>query len=221
METFLVFIVFRLNLHCNSYNMKGKILTAARKLFLKFGYRTATMDDIAEDLGISKKTLYEHYNSKNKLIEDVVHNIFENVEQKLNESNADEALNAIEKIYKMSHLIDAFFNITSRRPKWELEKYYPEINKKVESNAERVIRKYLYENIQRGIAEGIYRQEVDIQFFFYFFLGMEKNGFNEQVYPEEKFTLKHIEQKHLEYIMRILATPKGLKILEEILKNNK
>ena len=78
METFLVFIVFRLNLHSNSYNMKGKILTAARKLFLKFGYRTATMDDIAEDLGISKKTLYEHYNSKNKLIEDVVHNIFEN-----------------------------------------------------------------------------------------------------------------------------------------------
>ena len=198
--------------------MKGKILTEARKLFLKFGYRTVTMDDIAEELSVSKKTLYENYNSKNKLIEDVVQDIFDNVENRLNEGQK-ENLNAIERIYKMSHALDEFFNVTSRKPKRELEKYYPSIHKKVEENIEKTIKKYLYRNVQEGIAQGIYRKEVDLPFFFYFFLGIEKNGLNDSVYPEEKFTLKHVESKHLEYMMRILVTPKGLEILNEILKN--
>ena len=200
--------------------MKSKILTEARKLFLKFGYRTVTMDDIAEKLGVSKKTLYENYNSKNKLIGDVVQDIFENVESKLNASYNEDELNAIERIYKMSHVMDDFFNVTTRNPKRELEKYYPEINKKVESHIERTIKTHLYKNIQQGISEGVYRKEVDIQFFFYFFLGIEKNGLNEEVYPEDKFSLKYVENKHLEYIMRILVTPKGLENSEEILKNN-
>ncbi|MBV7440265.1 TetR/AcrR family transcriptional regulator [Weeksellaceae bacterium TAE3-ERU29] len=200
--------------------MKGKILTVARKLFLKFGYRTVTMDDIAEELGISKKTLYENYNSKNKLIEDVVQDIFENVESRLNENNYEKELNAIERIYKMSQVIDSFFNVTSRKPMREMEKYYPEIHKKVQIHIEEKIKKYLYKNIQEGISEGVYRKEVDIQFFFYFFLGIEKNGLSEQIYPEDKFNLKYVESKHLEYMIRILVTPKGQEILEEILKNN-
>ena len=200
--------------------MKAKILTEARKLFLKFGYRTVTMDDIAEKLSISKKTLYENYSSKNKLIEDVVQDIFENVESRLNKNDYEKEKNAIERIYKMSQVIDSFFNVTSRKPMWEMEKYYPEMYKKVQIHIEEKIKKHLYKNIQEGISEGVYRKEVDIQFFFYFFLGIEKNGLNEQIYPEDKFSLKYVESKHLEYIMRILVTQKGQEILEKILKNN-
>ena len=59
--------------------MREKIIHKASELFLTLGFKSVTMDDIANALGISKKTIYVHFNNKTKLVEAVTFTLFENI----------------------------------------------------------------------------------------------------------------------------------------------
>lgn len=201
--------------------MKERILAQAQKMFITYGYHSVTMDHIAKELCISKKTLYENYSSKNRLIEEVVLRICDSIEEKMEQSKQDEEKNAIEQLFESIDLVGEIFNKKTRKPQWELRKYHPKIYEKVESHWETIVKKYMYQNLQKGIAQGLYRQEIDIRFFFRFFMAAKDSEISEKFYPEREFSVKEIEVNHIEYIMRILVTPKGLAILEKKLQKIK
>ncbi len=211
-----------LNLPQKSKNeMKEKILDKAKELFCQFGYKTVTMDEVAAQLGISKKTLYEVYDSKSKLIQAVVDSLQQDIDAEV-EASIDEKNNAIEQVFSTMRHMDRLFGLmNSRQLQRELKKYYFKISQNLNYNIRERIKKYLYRNIQQGIAEGLYRSELDIQFMFHFFIGVVQNEVSDEIYPENKFTTKEIGENHMEYIVRIMATPKGVAMLEKIINPEK
>ncbi|AIQ00388.1 hypothetical protein Q787_03740 [Ornithobacterium rhinotracheale H06-030791] len=201
--------------------MKEKVLNKAKELFCQFGYKTITMDEVANQLSVSKKILYEIYDSKSKLVEEVVGSLQKDIDREI-ENSFDKRYNAIEQIYATISQVEKVFGVlNSRKLNWELQKYYPKIRQSLDINVMERMKKYLYRNIQQGIAEGLYRPEIDMQFMFYFFWGITQNKWGEEIYPEHKFDFKEVEKKHMEYVLRIMATPKGVAVLEKIINPEK
>ncbi|QAR31567.1 TetR/AcrR family transcriptional regulator [Ornithobacterium rhinotracheale] len=198
--------------------MKEKVLSKAKELFRQFGYKTVTMDEVARQLGVSKKTLYELYASKDELVGAVVESLQEDIAQEIAQS-IDERYNAIEQMYATQRQLQRALGVLhSSKLNWELQRYYPKACQAQDTRAKEQMKKYLYQNIQQGIAEELYRPELDMQFLFYFFWGITRNEWNDMVYPAHKFSYEEIDRYHIEYFVRIMATPKGFAVLDKIMK---
>ena len=106
--------------------MKEKILAKATEMFLNYGFKSVTMDDLAEQLGISKKTIYANYENKTKLVEASTLFLFEFISNGINlicelEKNPIDELFAI-KSFVMEHLKNE-----KTSPQYQLQKYYPQL----------------------------------------------------------------------------------------------
>ncbi len=110
--------------------MKDKILEYASQEFLHYGFKNVTMDDLAQKLGISKKTIYEYFSNKNQLVFEASHKIFDSVMEAIrniyqNETDPIQGLFEIKKI-ALKYLID-----NQQSPQYQLQKYFPEIYSEV------------------------------------------------------------------------------------------
>ncbi|MFK7048405.1 MULTISPECIES: TetR/AcrR family transcriptional regulator [Flavobacterium] len=197
--------------------MKDKIISKAADMFLKLGFKSVTMDDIASEMCISKKTIYKFFSNKETLIRASTFVIHEKVHRVIDEIVAKN-YNAIEENFEIRKIFKEMFQSYDNSPLYQLKKHYPEIyNQLIETEIEDC-NEMFGQNIQKGIKEGLYRKEVHIPTYiqFYYTLIFSING-NTQF---ESDTLK-LELEALEYHTRALATSKGVKELEkQLLKYN-
>ncbi|MFK7077474.1 TetR/AcrR family transcriptional regulator [Flavobacterium oreochromis] len=197
--------------------MKNRIISKATDMFLKLGFKSVTMDDIAAEMGISKKTIYKFFNNKESLIRESTFVIHDKIHLVIDEILAKN-YNAIEENFEIRRLFKEMFQSYDNSPVYQLKKHYPEIyNKLMESEIEDC-NEMFGQNIQKGIAEGLYRKEVYIptyiQFYYTLIFTINENT------QFESDALK-LELEALEYHTRALATPKGIKELEkQLLKYN-
>lgn len=142
--------------------MREKILEGAGKLFMERGTRNVTMDAIAQSLGISKRTIYENFKDKNDLLSNF-----------LTEAIMHHKKRSLEILRSAQNVIDALFKfgefnqevIKGVNPCFfaDIKKYHPEVFKKVMGGDQ--IRNYeiTYTILKRGINEGNFRKEIDIE----------------------------------------------------------
>ena len=112
--------------------MKEEIVKRALNDFMQYGFKTFTMGDLANKMGMSKKTLYEHFPSKSDLVEATLDYALE-----MSCKNADAFVqgegSVIENVYRNQKKVQEVFNINNDRPIWELQKYYPKTYERMES----------------------------------------------------------------------------------------
>jgi len=137
------------------------IIQTSTKLFGSYGVKAMTMDDIAVNCGISKKTLYRLFENKYELLEVVIANIHIRLSEAF--SAIRECGNAIEEVMLSLPLILKIFRSINYRMLLELEKYHYDIWRKVEAFRQEVIRDFILANLRRGQAEGLYRDDVDFE----------------------------------------------------------
>jgi len=129
-------------------------------LFHRYGIKSVTMDDMAHELSISKKTLYEHFSDKSQLVKAVINHEFNCQEKKLNlvDEEAQNALDEIFIIFRHHSLM-----VKEHHPSFEfdLRKYYPEIYAELKQERREKISKNALNNLRRGKEEGLYRPELD------------------------------------------------------------
>jgi len=199
--------------------MKELIIKKAGESFLKYGFKSVTMDDIANDLGISKKTIYKHFKNKVELVENTISYLHEMV---LNTVLfvCNKEYNAIQENFEIKKIFSKVFEHADNSPMYQLQKYYPKTHSKIIKNEFSMFKDCILKNIEKGVDEGIYRKNIDRELTtkFYFSLMMSVHDTNLHAY--NKSTIKKIELKALEYHIRAIATLKGLKILEEQLEKN-
>lgn len=195
--------------------MKEKIITKARDLFLKVGFKTVTMDDIAKEMGISKKTIYKYFENKEVLIEtctQVANNgIHETIDYIISKN-----YNAIEENFQIRKMLKKMFNTTADSPAYQLKKHYPEIYSQIISEGINNCNTYFKENIEKGIAEGFYRENVNINCYIKFYYTLI---FSIKEATSSEVEAQVLEMEALEYHVRALATEKGIKELEKQLLN--
>ena len=199
--------------------MKEKILQKATELFLSHGFKSVTMDDIAEGMGISKKTVYTHFSTKTQLVEGVTHHLFEIISRGI-DAIRDQHKNPIEEMYEIKKFVMSNLKGEKASPIFQLQKYYPEIFQTVRQKQLEKMRECTVENLQKGIEKGVYRSNLNLGFVSrIYFLGM--NGIkDENIFPRSEFSSKEIHEEFLNYHLRGIVTPKGLEKLMEIINND-
>jgi len=140
-----------------------EIITQVAKLYNKYGIKSVTMDDVARELGISKKTLYDYFSDKSSLVKAVIDYLIEEkitffVSQKKGKENAVEELLFIFRFYLNT--------VREFNPSFEfdLKKYYPQIYAEVKERKRRGILENTLANLKRGKKEGFFRQELNEDF---------------------------------------------------------
>lgn len=142
-------------------NIKERLLNGALSLYSKYGIKSITMDDISRELGVSKKTIYQHFSDKNNLIRDVI-NYEKEMHQRIMKKMILSDLNAIDELIHANKQIHMSQSIHSPTFYFDLKKYYPEIyNDWISYKRDRMY-EIIHRNLQKGIREGLYRKDLDI-----------------------------------------------------------
>lgn len=197
--------------------MKERILERAAGLFLQYGVRSITMDEIAKELAVSKKTLYVHYPNKQKLVKATSYYIFDSIIQGIQQIQAQQ-LNPISELFQIKRYTSANLKDEKSAPYHQLKKYYPEIASKLIQEQQNLIEKTLHDNLVRGIQTGLYRPGIPLSFVSkIYFLG--SMGIRDQdIFPKDEFAHNSVVEMHMEYHLRAIATPKGLQELQKLIK---
>ncbi|MDZ4329781.1 MAG: TetR/AcrR family transcriptional regulator [Flavobacterium sp.] len=195
--------------------MKEKIISKAKEMFLKLGFKSITMDDIAGEMCISKKTIYKYFANKELLIEESVQIIHKEVRQLIEEVTSKN-YNAIEENFQIRRMFDEMFKSSQTSPIYQLKKHYPEVYKNALKFQVDECEFCFRQNIEKGIAQGLYRESLNIEsyikFYYYLIFSINENTPSER----EAYSL---EFDALEYHTRAMATEKGITELEKNLLN--
>ena len=190
--------------------MKCKIISKSRELFLKLGFKSITMDDIAQEMSCSKKTLYKYFANKEILVEETIVHVQDEVHLNISKI-LTENKNAIAGNFEVSAYFQDMFKSSETSPVHQLKKHYPEIYEKVHTRQVSECKVWFMNNIQKGIDQGYFRSEIDIDnyadFYYLIIFNINENTVNVQ-------DAAALELKALEYHIRAMATPKGVIELE-------
>lgn len=188
-------------------------------MFLNFGFKSVTMDDLANDMGISKKTIYTHFENKTKLVEDCTDHLFQGISSGINHICSLEK-NPIEELYEIKKFAMMHLKDEKSSPQYQLQKYYPKIHQTIRKKQYEVMQDCVVDNVKRGISQGIYRENLNIDFVSRIYFSGVTSIKDLNLFPIEKFPITALMDDYLEYHLRGIVTPKGRKILNEIINSN-
>ncbi len=199
--------------------MREKILTNSAELFLNYGFKSVTMDDIANAIGISKKTIYQHFDNKTKLVEATTLHMFEVISHGIDCICALDK-NPIEEIYKIKQFVMVHLKDEKSSPQYQLQKYYPKIFESLKSKQFSKMKGCVTNNLIRGVEKGLYRDNINIDFISRLYFNSTLCLKDPELYPLNDFSMNTLMDNYLEYHLRGICTPKGMEILEKYLNNN-
>lgn len=190
------------------------------KLFHQYGIKSITMDDVAHELGISKKTLYELFSDKSELVGKVVDRGIENQQIRILNAKKD-SQNAIQEVFDV---FKVYLQLVKERfPSFEydLKKYYPIIAAKLNKIKRKEVIENISSNINRGKKEGLYREDLNAEIISRFnFLIVDNLGRQELFTTDEIYSEEFSTQMFLYHLYGILNL-KGIKYLNENLNQLK
>ncbi len=195
--------------------MKDKIINKAKEMFLRLGFKSITMDDIACEMCISKKTVYKYFSNKDILIEESIQMVHKEIHETIDKIVAQN-FNAIEENFEIKRMFREMFKSAESSPIYQLKKHYPEVYAKALSSQIEVCEKCFRDNILKGINEGLYRENLDINNYVKFYYTLI---FNINENTASGIEAEELEVKALEYHIRAMATLAGIIELEKHLKN--
>lgn len=194
-----------------------EIVTKVKELYYRYGLKSVTMDDAARELGISKKTLYQFFSDKEKLIEAVIKLQIDIHTQKVDLllSNAEDA---VSEMFMIHQFLDHMTKEHSFSFEYDLKKYYPNLYTHVLNIKRDRIYKIGINNIEKGIASGHYRKEVNAKVISKINLMRYESTIGECMFSPDEISSKGFFNQILNYHVRGMATSKGIERLEELMK---
>ncbi|TAE72129.1 MAG: TetR/AcrR family transcriptional regulator [Bacteroidetes bacterium] len=199
--------------------LKLRILVAAETLFRKFGTRSITMDEIASHLGMSKKTIYQTFKDKNEIVLDMMKKHSEYEYQMMNKSS-ENVNDALEEVSRISEYIVSELKNLNPNFIYDLRKYHREAWDAYEKVRETMMVNKITLNMQRGMKEGLYMPDLNIEILVRMRMGHFLMIMNEDIFPPEKFSLLELHLFFLDHFLRGIVTPLGLEKYLSYKKNN-
>ncbi len=199
--------------------MKELILKKTSEIFLKLGFKSVTMDDIANELAISKKTIYKYFKNKEELVDETV-SAFHNSMQQIVICICESGHNAIQENFEIKKMFKDLLKHSDDSPMYQLQKFYPNTFHKIMKKEFAMFKDCISNNIDKGIKNGLYRKNIDKELVSKFYFSLVISIHDSNLYTYNKNTIAKLEIDVLEYHTRAIATAKGIKILEEQLEKN-
>ena len=197
--------------------MKDRIQQKAHDLFMHYGVRSVTMDEIAVQLGISKKTIYHFFSDKDELVDMVM-----DYKIKCSENdclhNKAQAHDPIHEMFLVIEMMQKMFENMNPSIMNDLEKFHPNAFKKFYQHKYNFIYKQLVDNLEKGRAAELYRNDFNLDIIIKLRLETMLLSFNQSLFPSSKYTLFDVARELTENFLFGIATLKGHKLITKYQK---
>jgi TetR/AcrR family transcriptional regulator, cholesterol catabolism regulator len=189
-----------------------RILQKAQELVMHYGIRSVSMDDIAKALGISKKTIYQFYADKDELVAAVIKNKIEYSQNCCVQDKAN-AKDAVHEVFLAMQMVQDIMQNMNPSILYDMEKFHPKAYQIFYEHKHNFIYQMVKSNIERGIAEELYRSDLHVEILIKARIENIMFAFNQQVFPKNKFNLIQIETALTEHFLFGIASLKGHKLI--------
>jgi len=190
------------------------ILEHSRELFSRYGIRSISMDDIARELGISKKTLYQHVKNKADLLDRGFKKVQEDFIGAVNRV-CSRGMNAIDELLEVSKCVNRELMKYNPATVFDLQKYYPEVFNNHVAEEKKYTYRMILENLKKGISEGIYREDQDIELVANFYIQKVESIHDEKFLRQANITMEEIFEVMFENHIRGISNQKGIAYFEQ------
>jgi TetR/AcrR family transcriptional regulator, cholesterol catabolism regulator len=202
-------------------DVKEKILTGAETLFMKYGFKSITMDDVARELGVSKKTLYQFFADKNDLVDQCVDHYLQSINKMCVMISETKDKDAIGVMIGIAESVNEMIRQINPSSMYDLKKYFKPSWDKLEADRQGYIRKSIEENFDLGVKKGLYRKDINKAVILDIYLHLTGMLTDPELFRESKLGISNMYLEIIKYHMRSICTPKGHELLEEKLKQLK
>jgi AcrR family transcriptional regulator len=194
-------------------DIKERIINQAKSLFMKLGIRSVSMDDICSQLGISKKTIYQHFKDKDELVDIVLQ---EEITFMQHETLGccSTSIDAVDEIFKTMQLITKQMGNMNPVVLVDLHKYHFTSFQQFMQHKNTFLLDIISKNLKRGIEEGYYRQDLQVEILARYRLESMILAFNMDIFPTSRYNLAEVSIAIIENFLYGLATEKGFKLIE-------
>jgi len=195
--------------------IKDQIVGQTFQLTMKYGVKSVSMDDIAKQLGMSKKTIYQHFENKRDLISSMIFSTIEKDEADIMEI-VSKSKDAIDEIVTIARHVIQFLRGMSPTLVYDIQKYYPKEWKRVDIHHDEFIYGVIKGNIERGIKEGWYCEDINPEIIAKIYVGTSHLITDVNAFPLRDFSKSELFQNVITYHMRGIVSDKGRKYLKKL-----
>lgn len=195
---------------------KAEILNRSKDLFLRYGIRSVTMDDLAKELGMSKKTLYQYFDNKADLIRHILFQILQE-EKATQQQIKSAAKDAIQEMIGIVKHVTQMLRMVPSNTLYDMEKYYRESWELMKAHNKDHVCLVILENLHRGIDEGLYRMDFNPNFIARLFVGKIPLIADEEHFPAKEYNREQLFAEFINYHLHGIASEKGLKLMQQYL----
>lgn len=197
--------------------MREKILQLSEELFWRYGIKSVTMDDIAKELGISKKTIYQHFPEKDAIVEEVISHKL-NCEKTEMETLENQSENAVDEIMLALKNMKILMGQMNPSLLFELKKYHSNAWRIFQFHKHEHLKKTIMRNLEWGIADGLYLDSINVEAMSRLRIEETELAMDPGIFPQDQFSMIDLQIQFLHHYLRGLLTPKGFQIYNEYTK---
>ncbi len=187
---------------------KLEIIERASAVYLKYGVKSVTMDDLARELGTSKKTIYKYFKDKQELINEII-SIKIEMDSSVCAGSIQYSENAIDELIKISQLVIEQFRNVNPTVFFDLQKYHPEAWSKIEEHKWKFVRSIIRENVERGMKENIYRNDLNPDIIANLYVSTTDNVMNVSIFPWPTYKFQEVFFEMIQLYINGMANDKG------------
>jgi len=197
--------------------IKQQLIQTADDMFMRLGIKSVSMDDIAREMGVSKKTIYQMVDGKKDLLTLVIEqDACKDME--VIQANHEQSRDAIDEFLRNSRYFIRQMRDISPATMRDLQKYYPDLWKNQMAAHHDEFRRTIQENLERGMEEGLYRDDIDSEIVTNFYVGMMFMIIDTSVFPAKERTIVDIIRQHGKYHLNGIVNQFGQDRVDEYLR---
>lgn len=197
--------------------MKIRIAEKARELFMRYGIKSITMDEIATQMGISKKTIYQHFVDKDALVLEVFMHVMQQNKAAIIKSK-ELAENAVHEQFLCSDVVSEMFAHMNPMLLFDMQRFHPLVHKQFEQYKKQFVIGIIQQNIERGIHEEVYRADIDVHLISWLMLESNFICMHQPEIRDSITNLAKVEKQLTDFFLHGLSTTKGIKLIQKYKK---
>ena len=196
-----------------------EILHGASELFMRYGVKSITMDEIARHLSMSKKTIYQHFADKDELVNTFARESMEKQQCQILVMEKS-CSNIMEAIMKLSEFLRSTVCNINPGLLFDLKKYFPKAWKVFQEHKKKFLKEHIIRTLRTGIEQGYFRKDLNLEVMARLRIEQIEMAFNPEIFPESEFNIKEVHMQLFQHFMLGICTLDGYEEFNKILKNN-
>ncbi|NUM31140.1 MAG: TetR/AcrR family transcriptional regulator [Bacteroidetes bacterium] len=194
--------------------MLEKIIEGCEKLFRRYGIKSLSMDDIARELGMSKKTIYQYVTDKNDLVKKTFSSVLSCNEEKCNLLDKV-AKNPVEEMLILTREVSQQMKGINSSVFYDMQKYHPEAWQMFNDFINSFVYNRVKINLQNGIEQGFYRTDINTEILSRIYITMMNLITDHERFGEQEYDFSTIYNEIIKYHFNAICTDKGFKIFNK------